>query len=430
MYRPTSSIFCNTPWYELHIYWNGQLGICCQESHKLYNESDQQYNIATMSIAEWFNSEPVKQFRQSVLSNSPASACRRCYIEEARGGISRRIRSNQKSVIFTQAFAESFEQSPGRQHFQESGITQTHPIDLHIDLGNYCNLACKMCKAKASSKIAAQEVKWGIVSSQQYVGSDWTRNQTVWDNFKQQLLEIPKLNNIHLMGGETLLTDRFEDLVDHMIAHDRTDICFSFVTNGTVYKPALMEKLSKFRRVGIEVSIECLSERNAYQRQGTDQALVLKNLEQYRAISNGKNITVTLRPAISLLTIGDFAALLDYALDKKFIIKSLVVTSPRFLDVAILPTAIKQQYITQFHRLRNLAVPGDDYNASNVSNLNQIVAQQASMCINMLSAPTPADSAEQLKAMVEHCRKWDQVYHLDAKKMYPELADVWEKYAY
>ena len=142
---PNQKIFCNTPWYELHIYWDGSLGICCQESHKLYD--DNSYNIATTTIAEWFNSDPVRHFRQGVLGDRPVSACSRCYQEESVGGNSRRIKSNQKSVIFQQAFADSFEQSPGRRHFNESGNTSTHPIDIHVDLGNYCNLACKMCDA-------------------------------------------------------------------------------------------------------------------------------------------------------------------------------------------------------------------------------------------------------------------------------------------
>ena len=114
------------------------------------------------------------------------------------------------------------------------------------------------------------------------------------------------------MGGETLLTPRFSDLVDFVLKHDRTDLCFSFVTNGTVFKPDLMQKLQQFRRVGIEVSIETVDARNAYQRQGTDTAQVLANLDKYSAWCNGSNITLTVRPAISLLTVGSFPGLLRY----------------------------------------------------------------------------------------------------------------------
>ena len=429
---PDQKIFCNTPWYELHIYWDGSLGICCQEDHKLY-ESGDQYNIATMTIADWFNSDPVRAFRQQILGNAPVSACRRCQHEEQLGANSRRLRSNQKSAIFTQAFLPSFEQSPGRKHFDVSGITSTHPVDIHIDLGNYCNLACKMCGPQASSVIASQQVHWGTESSKQYVGTDWTKNKTVWNSFLQQLLDIPGLNNIHLMGGETLLTNRFEELVDHMIAHNRFDVCFSFVTNGTIFKPDLMKKLSKFRRVGIEVSIEAVDEHNAYQRQGTDTAQVLKNIKHYQSACNGTSITVTARPAVSLLTIGYLPDLLQYCLDKQLLIKSLIVTDPEFLDPKILPQAVKDQYLKKYQSLfqQLLEIPVvNDYNASNPNNHAMVVKEHIEMCVNILSTATADDVQQQYQALVKHCQKWDQIYGYDARKLYPELSMIWDQYDY
>ena len=175
------------------------------------------------------------------------------------------------------------------------------------------------------------------------------------------------------MGGETLLTRRFEDLVDHMIAHNRLDVCFSFVTNGTTFKPALMSKLKKFRRVGIEVSIETVDAHNVYQRQGTDNQLVMTNLDRYLDMCNGSSITLTARPAVSALTIGYFPGLLEYCLDKNLIVKSLLVNSPRFLDAVILPHTVKQQYLEHYQtlvdRLNSVQVP-KDYNASDPNQIN------------------------------------------------------------
>ena len=428
---PNLKIFCNTPWYELQIYWDGSLGICCQESHKLYN--NRSYNIATTTIAEWFNSEPVKHFRQGVLGDSPVSACSRCYQEESVGGNSRRLKSNQKSVIFRQAFADSFEQSPGRKHFDTSGLTGTYPIDIHIDLGNYCNLACKMCTPRASSTIASQQVKWGIESSRQYLGTDWTRDDAVWNSFLQQLLDTPGLNNIHFMGGETLLTSRFEDLVNHMIAHDCLDLCFSFVTNGTVFRPELLEKLKLFRRVGIEVSIETVDSHNSYQRQGTDTDQVMANLDRYLDQCNGSNITLTVRPAVSALTIGYFPGLLQYCLDRNLLVKSLLVTKPDFLNAVILPDSVKDQYLESYQQLidqlPDTQVP-IDYNTSDPHNTAIIVKEQAHMCMNMLSQPEPNNVGELRQLMVDHCRKWDQVYGYDARALYPELTDIWDQHGY
>ena len=361
-------------------------------------------------------------------------SCEKCMVEEHHGTNSRRIRSNQKSVIFTKtAFYQSFEQSPGRRHFDSSGITVSQPIDLHIDLGNHCNLACKMCNAQASSTIASQEVKWGIESSRQFLGTDWTKDQQTWASFKNQLLQIPGLNNIHFMGGETLLASRFEDLVDTMIEAKRFELCFSFVTNGTVFKPELIKKLSKFKRVGMEISIETVDEHNAYQRQGTDTHLVLQNIQQYAQMCNGSSVTVTLRPAVSALTIGYYPGLLKYALDHQLIVKSSLCHDPKFLYPGILPQSVKKQYLADYNRLLEKLCDTSalaDYNASDPNNYRSIVKNQVEMCVSILQSPSPADTDTLLKQMIEHCKKWDQCYRLDARQLYPEFQELLDLHGY
>lgn len=432
------NIFCNSPWYELHIYWDGSLGICCQEAHKLYNDDRKEFNIKTMSIMDWFNSEPVRQFRSKILEDSKLSECSRCMLDEANNGNSRRLKSNQKSIIFTRsAFDQSFAQSPGFEHFEMSkhnnGFADTYPIDLHIDLGNFCNLACKMCHAGASSTIASQNVRWGIEQDRKFLGVDWTKDEVVWNNFKQQLLDIPGLNNIHFMGGETILTNRFEDLVDTLIENHRFDVCLSFVTNGTVFKPKLVEKLTKFRRVGIEVSIETLSQHNDYIRQGTNTNIVLDNISKYQSYCNNDSITVTLRPAPSLLSVGHFVDLLQYALDHRLVVKSNICYNPEFLRIQNLPTEVKKLYrekylkfLTQFDN----TVTDKDYNASDPNEIKKIIQDQAELCVSLLNTDTPATVDVQYNLLVEHCRKWDAVYNLNARDLYPELSEIWDKYGY
>lgn len=435
---PDQNIFCNTPWYELHVYWDGSLGICCQEDHKLYADHER-YNIATTSISEWFNSMPVRAFRRSMFGTDRVSACRRCYTDEDSSGHSRRLKSNAKSVIFTrQAFHESWKQSPGHAHFvmsgQQDGYTPTLPIDLHIDLGNYCNLACKMCEPRASSTIATQQVKWGIQDSKRYVGTDWTRDERVWRDFLCQLLEIPNLKNIHLMGGETLLTPRMEQLVDWFIAHDRQDVCFSFVTNGTVYPHDLMTKLAGFTRVGIEVSIETMTDHNRYQRQGTDNALVIENIGRFRAWTHHPHISVALRPAPSILTVGHYHTLLDYALHNQLVVKSNLCFEPSFMRAELLPSSIKTLYRD---RLDSWAAGIDwpdsdrtDFNASDPNNIILIVREQINMVRTLLDREAPRDSETELERLVRHCERWDKVYGLDAREFYPELQDIFQRYGY
>lgn len=429
------NVFCNTPWYEAHIYWDGSLGICCQESRKL--STDPQYNIRNMSLADWFNSLPVRDFRMEMFSNDGTIICNRCYHETSISGTSRRHRSNQKSVIFTkQAFDESYLQSPGYKQFMFSngmaGLTNTMPVDLHIDLGNYCNLACKMCWSGASSKIATQYVNWGHTDHKQYLGSDWTKDTETWNRFLNELVTIPKLKNIHLMGGETLLTNRFEELVDFMIEHKRFEVCFSFVTNGTVFKQSLLDKLKLFARVGIEVSIETVTAHNDYVRQGTVTTVVLENIQKYIQHCNNTSISLTIRPAISALTVGYYYTLLEYCLEHKLIIKSLLVTTPEYLDIKVLPQSVKQQYLRHYKeivdKLADIDI-GGDFNESDATNYKKSVKQQATQVSNILSS-TLKNRKYLIPELVSMCKQWDTVYKLDAKTLYPELADVLEENGY
>jgi sulfatase maturation enzyme AslB (radical SAM superfamily) len=235
------------------------------------------------------------------------------------------------------------------------------------------------------------------------------------------------------MGGETLLTDRFEDFVDFMIDHKRFDLCFSFVTNGTIFRPELIQKLKQFRRVGIEVSVETVDEHNAYQRQRTDTELVLSNIKKYIELCNKTSVTVTLRPAPSLLSIGYYTELLQYALDHKLVVKSNLCYNPRFLSAEILPENVKQIYQRTYEKfldqLKTVEI-ASDYNASHPNNYQSAVKEQANMCLSVLQTPTPADSEQQLEAMVRYCEKWDRVYGYNAKKLYPEFQEILDRYDY
>jgi hypothetical protein len=114
-------------------------------------------------------------------------------------------------------------------------------------------------------------------------------------------------------------------------------------------------------------------------------------------------------------------------------VKSLLVTKPEFLNAVILPDLVKQQYLESYQQLIDqlpqIQVP-IDYNASDPHNNVLGIKEQAYMCVNILSQPEPSNAKQLRQQMVEHCRKWDQVYGYDARILYPELADVWTQHGY
>lgn len=436
---PNQRVFCNSPWYELHIYWDGTLAFCCHATPNVpYDESlKQKYNIKNMSIREWYDSEPMRNARLQVLGDQPWAHCNRCWHEEKVSHTSRRHRSNQKSVIFTkQNFLQSYQQSPGFSKFEHSrmnnGAYDDLPIDLHIDLGNYCNLACKMCNPSASSRIASQYRQWNMISS---VSQDWTADPVVWNRFRQELVEIPKLKNIHFMGGETIIQPRFHDLVDFLIANGRTDVCMSFVTNGTTFDKKLINKLKKFPRVGLEISIETLDVLNEYTRQGTNNLVVLENINRYIKECNGTTITVTLRPAPGLLTVKSYWQVIEFALQNGLLIKSNLCTDPDFLDIPTLPMNIRRIYKTQYLSLIDRYGLGDidvasDYNESDPNNFRRVSKNQILQIMEILDLPEPWDQEQRLSNLAQHLDRWDRVFGFDARELYPEFSHILEKHGY
>ena len=195
----------------------------------------------------------------------------------------------------------------------------------------------------------------------------------------------------------------------------------------------MVNKLKLFERVGIEVSIETVDGHNSYQRQGTDTSVVLDNIDQYLRACSGSPISVTLRPAPSLLTVGYYVGLLRYALDKKLIVKSNLCFNPEFLHPAVLPISVKKHYLRSYRTLLEelTDINSDvDYNTSDSNNYRVVVKEQAQMIKFLLESPAPVEADILLQQLVEHCRRWDKVYNYDARTLYPELREVWDKYGY
>ena len=148
---------------------------------------------------------------------------------------------------------------------------------------------------------------------------------------------------------------------------------------------------------------------------------------------NGSSVSLALRPSPSLLSVGGFEKLLRYALHNQFVVKSGFVFEPKFLDIRILPENIKKFYLSRFQTFFNELNDVDadvDYNASDPNNLKLIIKEQVIQCMSALTAQTPSDSDDLLRQMVDHCKKWDNVYQHNARVLYPEFEEIWNKYGY
>jgi sulfatase maturation enzyme AslB (radical SAM superfamily) len=381
-----------------------------------------------MTVNDWHNSHPMKNFRQAINGDSKQSQCKGCYYEESHGYESRRVKENFKSVIFTeQAFDKSFQQSPTHRQFHKALDQEDMPmpVDWHIDLGNECNLACKMCGPSASSLIASKYSKLGLP----YTARDnWVNNANAWNNFIASLDSI-KVNRLHFMGGEPMLSKKFRVLVDHLLTNKRQDVSISFVTNGTILDQEFIDKLKQFRSFDLEISLESITESNHYIRQGQGES-TQKTIDNIEKLISQQTDTfhVILRSVPQLLNISTYDQYIRYAWDKKVSIQGIPLTGPDFLAIAVLPLQLRQTFIPLYQKIiddieSESAVTNTIVTGRNVGHLNVQLIREAKTMITLLSANEPSNVEELRTKLSQWLIMWDKEFNLDARNFYPEYAE-------
>lgn len=425
-------IFCAVPWHNSHLYWNGTYGACCSESVKPIGP---EVNLSHASLHEWHNSQAMRNMRLRILGSEQLPECESCYREEASGHESRRIKENFKVGIFTkQAFEKSFQQSawyPLFEQSSDSGSTTKLPIDLHIDFGNECNLACKMCFPSASSRIAQQFQEWKIPV---VTKSNWTNDDGLYARFLENIRSIPNLHRIHLMGGEPLISKRFHSFVDWLIANNYSNLSLSFVSNGTHINKELINKLNFFSSVDIEISLESIHLNNHYIRQGSDTHVVLKNL--YTLLESRSNkLNIILRSVPQLLNVNNYHEYIQFAYTNRLSIQSIPLIRPNYMAINVLPTEIRNNFIKSYQQVRNQIQANAPQiqtltTGRDTSRLEQQLINECDVIITMLKQPEP-DNVQQLRyELVDWLKRWDRVFDLDAVDVYPEYKDFLENYGY
>jgi len=387
-----------------------------------------------MSVGSWYNSTPMQQFRKNIQSATPIPACQGCYHEEEHGYESRRIKENFKSVIFTeQAFDRSYQQSPYYSEFERSDYsTSKLPIDWHVDLGNECNLACKMCEPSASSSISNQYMKWQLIDES--ANRNWTQDAESWNNFTASILAVPNLNRLHFMGGEPLLNKKFTELLDFLIDNKKTGISISFVSNGTMINSDLIEKLKQFCTFDIEISIESIKNNNDYIRQGSHVQDTMKNIMWLKE-QQSEQFHLVMRSVPQLLNVNNYDQYIQWAWENQLPVQGIPLIDPDYLQISVLPialrTKIKKQYVNlvKFFEQQKPAM-ATLITGRNVSGLAQQLLRECQSVISMLDAPEPNNVDELRSKLVMWLMRWDRVYKLNAFDYYPEYQEFLHEIQY
>ena len=260
-------------------------------------------------------------------------ACADCKREESNNGISERIRNilgkNQYQL----------------ENFQNSRFLTEQ--EIRITFSNKCSLACRSCSSSSSSTYAK-------ISNDQ---SNLDFRDIIFNNqhFEQiKSLFIAKKNFtgklfLHLMGGEPLLADGLDTLIDWLINNGLSEKVSIRITTSLaiIPKKELLSKLNNFAEIQWVLSIDSIGKNYHYVRWPNQFYKIERALgailEHKRTDKNCPNYEYVLSPVFSLNNIFYIKEYFDYWYEwyeqnqPMYFVHTNLLYRTNFLDVQALP---------------------------------------------------------------------------------------------
>jgi len=145
--------FCILPWIHLQFNPEGSVKLCCMAEYSLTGDHGAVLTPYGETLDEIWNSASLGQVRQAMMNGVPVATCAHCYEQERRGQ-SYRLLSNQR---WTTSLGTTI--AGLRERILRNGVERGLDLAfLQLNLGNLCNLKCRMCSSTHSSQIARDPV--------------------------------------------------------------------------------------------------------------------------------------------------------------------------------------------------------------------------------------------------------------------------------
>ncbi|MBF0168527.1 MAG: twitch domain-containing radical SAM protein [Alphaproteobacteria bacterium] len=150
--RPSDS-FCYLAFIHLQITPSGTAKMCCIAGEEVMQDG-KPMSVYSHTLDDIWNSDYMRQARKDMFDGRHIKACQRCYREEAALGESRRTMMNSGWSSKLGVTAAQVLESASQNGFVVDG----HPSYYQLNMGNLCNLSCRMCNGDYSSRILADPV--------------------------------------------------------------------------------------------------------------------------------------------------------------------------------------------------------------------------------------------------------------------------------
>ena len=223
-------------------------------------------NLDDRTFVPSAGADPFADIKEQQLNEQWPEACWRCKKEEEHGGASERING---FMGYIEDRLRSFVEK------------QTLPeFELRVKFSNFCNLACRSCSETESST-------WARVTStpvSEKYEMDISTSPEHWQLITTTIMEkLPKVEHfyVHFIGGESLVQPGMKKLLNWMIAQGIAPRVHLRITTALTVRPGydLMSKMSQFRDVDINLSIDSVGDNYQYLRWPAKFTKIENNLD-------------------------------------------------------------------------------------------------------------------------------------------------------
>jgi pyruvate-formate lyase-activating enzyme len=312
-----SKVFCDKPFNHNYIHTNGKMRLCCTTIQDI--PTDNGYNLFDANkhtIDDYWNSNRMKEIRRKMIAGEKIRDCERCYRQEEQGVQSLRSTDGMEDFI---------------TNTQSDGTFERQATTMQVQMGNICNLKCKMCSQMYSHMhgmetrdIGKQDPEWlhwvreqganvNNWTNELGIKQEWYKNKEIKSKIFKHISE--NIKSLNVIGGEPTLIPEFYEMFDYCDKQGTLgDKKVTIVTNLTNTNPKLTTWLPKLKSWTIWASVDGVGERTEYIRYPSNWNKVLESLEFYRNLQ-GQNGNITLSPAVQLLNIDQLDDIIKWWLD-------------------------------------------------------------------------------------------------------------------
>ena len=302
-----------------------------------------QANIQDTSPVEFFQ-QGMSAIRNTMLAGDPVAGCAECHQMEQHNKISGRQKQLLKVGVRLENFEKTLASSPWVKTFANPNCTQL-PQDWQVDLGNYCNSGCVFCGPHASSRLATEFKRIGLI--EQLPPSSWVDDPVLLNKFIDTLLQSRHIQYLHFIGGETLITPAFKTILEALIqAGLHRTATVGFTTNLITWDETVIALLEQFQGVNLGMSLESFDPINDYVRWPATSTVVQNTLLKWEDLANKHQWLMQFRITPTILSVGHLLSVYDYAWEKKIAVESCnFLAKPEFMRPSVLPLLYRQQII-------------------------------------------------------------------------------------